>query len=40
MIQEMSEDSAVGQVTGCGLDELGLNLRRGKRFFSSPKHPY
>ena len=36
-IQEMNQDSTVGQVTGCGLDELGLNVGRGKRFFHSPK---
>lgn len=39
MIQERSQVGTVGPVTGCGLDELGLNRGKGKRFFFSPKHP-
>jgi hypothetical protein len=32
MIEEMSQDSTVGQVTGYGPDELGLNVGRVKGF--------
>jgi hypothetical protein len=35
----VSWDSAVGIVTGYGLDSLGLIPGRSKRFFSAPQRP-